>query len=118
MNTVLPHGKKLLSPGQSFFYVVQGPCCILYDREELPWPSCSLAWKGKQPSWNRVGKRLVPDMAASRCPAYFVTARDSWGNEWQQTLVLYHVRLAEPLRRSWYWKGPADATPPLFYDET
>ena len=49
-----PIGKKIRSPGGSFVYEIQGPVCILYDREQLPWPCCSLQWRGKQPSWNRL----------------------------------------------------------------
>lgn len=107
-------GKKLRSPGGSFFYQVQGPCCVLYDREELPWPSCRLSWKGKEPSWNRVGRRFVPDISASRCPAFAVKGRDAWGNEWEQTLVLYHDRLEGDLRKSWYAKVPAGHPYPPF----
>jgi hypothetical protein len=111
---VLAHGKNLRSPGGSFFYEVQGPCCQLYDREELPWPCSSLAWRGKQPSWNRVGKRFVPDLAASRCPSYSVVAHDAWGNQWQQVLTLYHDRLEGSLRKSWYAKVPAGHPYPFF----
>ena len=60
-----PHGKRLRSPGGSFLYEVQGPVCRLYDREQLPWPSCSLQWKGKQPSWRRIGRRFVADLSVS-----------------------------------------------------
>lgn len=95
-------GKNVRSPGGSFFYEIQGPVCVLYDREELPWPSCSLNWKGKQPSWNRQGKRFVGDMACSRCPAYAVKGMDQWGNEWYQVLVIYQERLNNEQRRWWY----------------
>lgn len=114
MQDVLPYGKKLRSPGGSFFYKVQGPCCMLFDREELPWPSCSLVWKGKQPSWNRVGRRFVPDLAASRCPAYSVRAADAWGHAWEQVLVIYHDRLEGALSKSWYAKVPAGHPYPEF----
>lgn len=95
-------GKFIRSPGGSFAYQVIGPCCCLYDREELPWPSCNLRWKGKQPSWNRVGKRFVPDLASSRCPSYSVIGRDIHGNQWVQVLTLYHERLT-PIERSWWY---------------
>lgn len=87
---------------------------MLYDREELPWPSCSLAWKGKQPSWNRVGRRFVPDIAASRCPAYAVRGCDTWGNQWEQVLVIYHERLRGALKDSWYAKVPTGHPYPEF----
>ncbi len=114
MRTLLPVGKKLRSPGGSFFYEVQGPCCVLYDREQLPWPCSRLSWKGKEPSWNRVGKRLVPDLAASRCPAFSVKAADAWGNTWDQVLVLYHDRLESDLRKAWYSKVPTGHPHPEF----
>jgi len=99
-------GKFIRSPGGSFAYEVQGPCCQLYDREELPWPSCNIRWKGKQPSWNRIGKRFVPDLAASRCPSYAVSAMDIHGNRWQQVLTLYYDRLTANEKNWWYSKIP------------
>jgi hypothetical protein len=105
-------GKRFQSPGGSVLYEVHGPVCVLYDREELPWPSCSLLWKGKQPSWNRQGKRFVPDLAASRCHSYWVTAEDAVGNQWQQVLTLYTHRLSPREKRWWYWKGPSHQSPP------
>lgn len=99
-------GERLRSPGGSFSYEIMGPCCVLYDREELPWPSCNLGWKGKQPSWNRIGKRFVPDLAASRCPSYSVRARDLFGNEWIQVSTLYYERLAPTEKAWWYSKVP------------
>lgn len=100
------NGKFLRSPGASFAYEVIGPCCQLYDRESLPWPCCNLQWKGKQPSWNRIGKRFVPDMAASRCPSYSVKGRDLFGNEWTQVLTVYQDRLTKLEKDWWYSKVP------------
>lgn len=97
----------LRSPGAGFAYQVLGPCCRLYDRESLPWPCCSLAWRGKMPSWNRVGKRLVPDLASSRCPSYSVIAVDHWGGRWPQVLTLFSQRLSEEERDWWYSRKPA-----------
>lgn len=111
---MLVPGKKVRSPGGTFVYEIQGPCCILYDRDELPWPSCSLAWKGKQPSWNRQGRRFVPDLAASRCEAYSVKAVDMWGCEWEQVLTMYDRRLSRREKDWWYWKGPISKSPPDF----
>jgi len=90
------------SPGGSYTYINLGPVCVLFDREELPWPSCSLSWKGKQPSWNRVGRRFVADLAASRCPSYSVLGLDFQGNKWEQVLTLYPERLSAAERRWWY----------------
>ena len=102
----LPSGKYVRSHGGSFVYKIIAPVCRLYDREELPWPSCSLAWKGKQPSWNRVGARYVPDMACSRCPSYWVEARDLHGNVWNEVLTFYWERLDAVSKKWWYYKGP------------
>lgn len=117
MLDILPPGKKIRSPGGSFVYEIQGPCCILYDRETLPWPCCRLSWRGREPSWNRTGRRFVPDLAASRCPAYSVKACDNWGNTWHQTLIMYHDRLDGHLKTSWYWKGPVSQHPPDFNEK-
>ena len=72
-------GDRVLSCGGSYEMRIIGACCRLYDREELPYPSCSMQWRGKEPSWNRVGKRFVPDMAARRSPSYCVVATDPGG---------------------------------------
>lgn len=103
---LLPAGSLFASPGGKFAYEVQGPCSRLYDREELPWPSCSLQWKGKQPSWNRVGKRFVPDMACSRCPSYAVKAVDGLGSQWRDVVTLYWEPLSPELKQWWYTKKP------------
>lgn len=117
MTHPLPSGKILRSYGGSFVYEVIGPCCRLYDKEELPWPSCSLQWRGKQPSWNRVGPRFVPDLAASRCPSYAVNGYDQHGNHWHEVLSLYEVRLMICERKWWVWKGPSHLTPPSSPEE-
>ncbi len=109
---VLPHGAMFKSPGGSFGYRVQGPCCRLYDREQLPWPSCSTQWRGKQPSWNRIGKRLIPDMAAARCPSYAVHGVDAFGNTWDDVITLYDEKLVNDLRRWWVTRKPVAASFP------
>lgn len=106
---ILHHGAMFKSHGGRFGYEVIGPCCKIYDREELPWPSCSLQWKGKQPSWNRVGKRFVPDLAAARCPSYQVRGVDAYGVTWTQTLTLYDEKLTPELRQWWITKKPVAA---------
>lgn len=117
MQSVYSSGKKLRSPGGSFLYTVQGPCCMLYDREELPWPSCSLQWRGKQPSWNRIGPRFVADISTCRFPSYSVKGYDNWGHEWEQTLTLYQERMSTSLKKAWYSKVPKGHPYPEFaYD--
>ncbi len=99
---IYTNGKRFRSPGNSFAYEVQGPVCRLFDREELPWPSCSLGWKGKQPSWRRIGRRLVADLAASRCPSYAVKAVDAQGVQWEQVITIYYQRLSSGEKSWWY----------------
>lgn len=106
---ILPSGSAFKSHGGRFGYRVVGPVCRLYDREELPWPACRLSWKGKEPSWNRVGKRLVPDLAATRCPSYQVEGVDAYGTTWQQTITLYDEKLTPELSAWWVTKKPEAA---------
>lgn len=94
------------SPGGGFAYQVMGPVCRLYDREELPWPCCRLSWRGKEPSWNRTGRRFVPDLAASRCPSYAVFAVDQWGHQWTQILTIYYQRLSKIEKNWWVTQKP------------
>jgi hypothetical protein len=68
----LHHGDLFSSPGCHFSYRVIGPCCRLFDREQLPWPCCRLQWRGKEPSWRRIGRRFVPDLGTKRHPSYSV----------------------------------------------
>ncbi len=103
---MLDAGTTYSSPGGSFHYLVLGPCCRLYDREELPWPSCSMNWKGKQPSWNRVGRRFVGDIAAKRFPSYAVRGVDRHGCTWEEVVTDYTYRLSGPKRRWWYSNIP------------
>lgn len=111
---IIPQGSAFKSHGGRFGYRVIGPVCRLYDREELPWPSCSLTWKGKQPSWNRIGTRLIPDMAAARCPSYQVEGVDAYGNVWVQPVTLYDEKLTKDLRQWWITRKPqAHAFPEL-----
>ena len=109
---LLPSGARFLSPGGRYTYEVIGPVSRLYDREELPWPSCSLVWRGKQPSWNRQGKRFVADLAAQRCPSYAVKGYDADGNTWDDVLTLYWEGLTPELRQWWNTKKPEAAAFP------
>jgi hypothetical protein len=79
-SNVLRSGQIMMSPGGVFKYKVIGPVSRLYDREQLPWPSCSLTFRGKQPSWRRIGKRFVPDVATLKHPSYAVQLLDEQGN--------------------------------------
>lgn len=106
---LLAPGDRFASPGGRFAYEVLGPVCRLFDREELPWPCCSLTWRGKAPSWNRQGRRFVADLAASRSPSYRVAAMDGHGVEWQEDRTLYQERLGAELRDWWITRKPAAA---------
>jgi hypothetical protein len=102
--TLLPHNTTHPSIGGTYSYRVLGPCCRLFDREELPWPSCSLAWRGKQPSWRRIGRRFVPDMAAKRCPSYAVELLTVDCKPAPTVITLYPYPLSKPVRDWWYSK--------------
>tara|TARA_B100000214_G_scaffold309499_1_gene241100 strand:- start:153 stop:542 length:390 start_codon:yes stop_codon:yes gene_type:complete len=103
---LLDHGSIHTSIGGQFSYRVLGPCCRLYDREELPWPCCRLSWKGREPSWKRVGKRLVPDIAAQKCPSYSVEIIQPGVKSSITILTSYSERLDSNLEEWWYSKRP------------
>jgi hypothetical protein len=106
----LPPGYVFRSYGGHFSYRVLGACCRLFDREELPWPCCRLQWRGKEPSWRRVGRRFVPDMATKGHPSYWVEiVGPGYGGE-PFILTLYPVKLSGPLREWWYSKRVAIAS--------
>ena len=91
---LLDPGSEHASPGGQYTYRVLGPCCRLFDREELPWPCCRLAWRSKEPSWRRVGRRFVADLASRRCPTRTV-------------ITLFTERLGSELQEWWYSKLPS-----------
>lgn len=106
MSHPLEHGQTVYSPGCHFTYRVIGPCCRLFDREDLPWPCCRLQWRGKEPSWRRIGKRFTPDLATRNSPSYAV---EVVGQEYAgRTFVvtLYAVKLPQPIREWWHSKKP------------
>lgn len=97
------HGQIFYSSGGHFTYRVIGPCCRLFDREELPWPCCRIQWRGKEPSWRRIGKRFVPDLAVRSSPSYAV---EVLGQEYsgRSVITLYSVKLSPELKEWWYSK--------------
>jgi hypothetical protein len=107
VDTVLASGSEHPSPGGQYSYRVLGPCCRLFDREELPWPCCRLAWRSKEPSWRRVGRRFVPDLAARRCPSYAVELLQPGARPTRTVITLFPQRLAPALQEWWYSKLPA-----------
>lgn len=104
----LDHGQIILSPGCHFSYRVIGPCCRLFDREQLPWPCCRLQWRGKEPSWRRIGRRFTVDLATRGHPTYSVEflgqaqATPSTRNQDPIVLTLYWVNLPQPMKEWWY----------------
>jgi hypothetical protein len=99
------------SPGGQYSYRVLGPCCRLFDREELPWPCCRLAWRSKEPSWRRVGRRFVADLAARRCPSYVVELLQPGARPTRTVITLFPQRLGPALQEWWYSKQPASLDP-------
>ena len=102
----LKHGQVFFSPGAHFSYRVIGPCCRLFDRETLPYPCCRLEWHSKEPSWRRIGKRLIADLATRNSPSYSV---EIIGQATQDPLVitLYSVKLPLPLKEWWISSKPS-----------
>lgn len=85
----------------SIMYQVEGTTCRLYDREQLPWPSCSLQWRGKQPSWNRIGARFVPDLSVKRYPSYRVKVYENGEYRGETDLTLFWMK-AKDTTKWWY----------------
>ena len=111
VHAVLESGSEHASPGGQYSYRVLGPCCRLFDREELPWPCCRLAWRSKEPSWRRVGRRFVADLAARRCPSYAVELLQPGARPTRTVITLFPQRLAPALQEWWYSKQPASMEP-------
>jgi hypothetical protein len=107
VHVLLEHGSEHTSPGGQSTYRILGPCCRLYDREELPWPCCRIAWRSKEPSWRRIGRRFVPDLAARRCPSYAVELLQPGSRPTRTVITFFAQRLAPPLQEWWYSRLPA-----------
>lgn len=107
---LLEHGQILTSPGCHFNYRVIGPCCRLFDREQLPYPCCRLQWRGKEPSWRRIGKRFVLDMATRGYPTYSVEILEQGGDRRFTpkalsaaiVVTLYWIKMPQPVNEWWY----------------
>lgn len=99
-----PTGHLFYSPGAHLVYRVIGPCCRLFDREQLPWPCCRLQWRGKEPSWRRIGKRLVVDTVTKRHPSYNVEIVGQGYRGEPFVTTLYTVGLSAELQIWWHSK--------------
>ncbi len=95
-----------MSMGGQYSFRVIGPCCRLYDREELPWPCCRLAWKSKEPSWRRIGNRFVPDIAARKCPSYSVEIFQPGSRSIQSVLTIFPNKFESVMQEWWYSRHP------------
>lgn len=99
----LSSGFIFQSPGGQFSYRVVGPCCRLFDREQLPWPCCRIQWRGKEPSWRRIGRRFVADMSARRYPSYSVELLGYQSTTSAPFIItLYTERLSAEVQSWWY----------------
>ncbi len=108
---LMEHGSVHPSEGGHFSYRVVGPCCRLFDREELPWPCSRLAWRSKEPSWRRIGRRFVPDIAARRCPSYSVDILQPGSKPINTILTFFSSRFQPPMQEWWYSKHPRSKEP-------
>lgn len=98
----LPSGQLFSSPGGHFTYRVIGPCCRLFDREELPWPCCRLQWRGKEPSWRRVGRQFVVDLSTKNYPSYSVEIVGQEHTAEPLILTLYPHKLPPQVKDWWH----------------
>ncbi len=106
-----PTGHIFHSPGSQFGYRVVGPCCQLFDREQLPWPCCRISWHSKEPSWRRIGRRLIADTAARRYPSYCVELIGYGQTAKTFVITLYTVKLSSEDQAWWYSRSSPQGEP-------
>lgn len=99
----LKPGDIFSSPGGSFRFRVVGAVCLIYDRENLPYPSCNLQWHGKQPSWKRIGRRFVPDMGSMNSESYHVELLDHGSSDRRFLTWTFSYRPMSPTQRDWWY---------------
>ncbi len=109
----LASGAIISSTGGHFTYRIIGPCCRLFDREQLPWPCCRLQWRGKEPSWRRIGRRFIPDLATRKSPSYSVEILEPGYSGDIVILTLYETRLDAKTQEWWHSRRRIDAIAPL-----
>lgn len=102
----LQSGQVFCSPGSHFNYRVLGSCCRLFDREQLPWPCCRLNWHSKEPSWRRIGRRFIADIATKHSPTYSVEILEPKGSQQSFVITLYWVKLLPDVQQWWYFEKP------------
>lgn len=99
-----PTGYTFESPGAHLTYRVIGPCCRLYDRDQLPWPACRIQWRSKEPSWRRIGKRFIVDMATRKHPSYCVEIVGQSYRSKPIVMTLYTAKLQLETQNWWHVK--------------
>lgn len=99
-----PTGHVFESPGAHLTYRVIGPCCRLYDREQLPWPSCRIQWHSKEPSWRRIGRRFIADMATRKHPSYSIEIVGQRYRSEPVVMTLYTEVLSAECKNWWHTK--------------
>ena len=104
-------GSVQSSFGGQYSYKVIGPCCRLYDRDELPWPCSRLAWRSKEPSWRRIGSRFVADMASRKCPSYSVQILEPGSKPVETVITLFSRKFSSDIQEWWYSKKPGSKEP-------
>ncbi len=114
----LPSGTIIPSIGGHFTYRIVGPCCRLFDREQLPWPCCRIQWHGKEPSWRRIGRRFTPDLAAQKAPSYSVEVLETGCAGETIILTIYSDRLSQEQRDWWYSRRRSNPIEPPRQDTT
>lgn len=102
----LQSGDIVSSPGCHFSYRIIGPCCRIFDREQLPWPCCRLQWRSKEPSWRRIGRRLVVDLATQNSPSYSVEILGQGPSAEPLVQTFYWIKLPRPVRDWWVTDKP------------
>ncbi len=107
VDSIMKHGSVHSSVGGNFSFRVVGPCCRLFDREELPWPCSRIAWRSKEPSWRRIGSRFVPDIGARRSPSYSVEILQPGSRSITTTLTFFSDRFTASMQEWWYSKHPS-----------
>ena len=99
-----PTGYVFESPGAHLTYRVVGPCCRLYDRDQLPWPCCRIQWRGKEPSWRRIGRRFIADLSTRKHPSYCVEIVGQSYRSEPIIMTLYTEKLSAQQQNWWHTK--------------
>lgn len=113
-----PTGYLFESPGAHLTYRVIGPCCRLYDREQLPWPCCRIQWHSKEPSWRRIGRRFIVDLSTRKHPSYSVEIVGQSYRSEPILMTLYIVKLTAEQQDWWHTKRLQPASPAIVQAQT